>query len=93
MLLRGPLFDEGDPLQDGPEHDPQGEDVCLGCVAQARPNLRCHVEVGAAGGGEVLPGQVAVHHAFAHLAQTKVCYLQDGQKVAITKVDKPQISF
>lgn len=33
LLLRGSLLDEGDPLQDSPEHYAQREDVCLGRVA------------------------------------------------------------
>lgn len=32
LLLRRSFFYERDPLQDGPEHGTQGEDVCLSCV-------------------------------------------------------------
>lgn len=81
LLLRGALLQEGDPLQDGPEHHPQGEDVSLGRVGESAPHLWSHVEIRAAGGGEVLPGQLSVHHPPTHLAQAKVCHLQVGQTV------------
>lgn len=31
----------------------------------------------------MLPRQVTVHHPFTHLAQAKVCHLQDEQTVAV----------
>lgn len=80
LFLRGPFFQEGDSLQDGPEHHAKGEDVRLGRVGHSTPHLRSHVEVRATGGGEVLPRWLTVHQTFAHLAQTKVCHLQVIEK-------------
>lgn len=71
-----PLFQEGDSLQHGPEHHAEREDVRLGGVAQAAPHLRSHVEVRAAGGGEVLPTR-----AFTHLTQTKICHLKSRKEI------------
>uniref|UniRef100_A0A8D2ZND9 Prepronociceptin b n=1 Tax=Scophthalmus maximus TaxID=52904 RepID=A0A8D2ZND9_SCOMX len=70
------LEKEGDPLQDRPEHHTQREDVRLGRVGQSAPHLGGHVEVGATGGREVLPGQTPVPQTSPHLAQTKVGHLE-----------------
>ena len=83
LFLRGPFFHKGDSLQDSPEHHTQGEDVSLGCVGQSTPHLRSHVEVRATGGGEVLPRQVSIQQTFTHLAQTKVCHLENGQEQSL----------
>ncbi|TNN24569.1 hypothetical protein EYF80_065305 [Liparis tanakae] len=72
---------EGESLQDGPEHDAQGEDVGPRRVAPPTPHLRRHVEVGAAGGGVVLPAQLAVHRALAHPAQAEVRHLEAGGRI------------
>ena len=85
LFLRGPFLHEGDSLQDRPEQHAQREDVCLGRVGQPSPHLRSHVEVRAAGGGEVLPGQMASHHTFTHLAQTEVRHLEDGRRDTLKK--------
>lgn len=79
LFLRGPFFHKSDSLQDSPEHHTQREYVCLGRVAQSTPHLGRHVEVRTTGGGEVLSGHITVDHTFTHLAQAKVCHLQDGQ--------------
>lgn len=80
LFLCCPFFHKGDSLKDSPEHHTQGEDVCLGRVGQSTPHLRSHIKVRSTNGREVLPGYITVHRTFTHLAQTKVCNLQDGQR-------------
>lgn len=89
LFLCGSFFYKGDSLQDSPKQHTQGEDVCLSCVGQSAPHFRSHVEVRAARGGEVLPGQVPFRHTFAHFAQTKVCHLQHKRANSPSCMRKP----
>lgn len=81
LLFCGALFQKGDPLQDGPEHDAQREDVCLSCVGLSPPDLRSHVEVRATRGRKVLPAKVTGQRALSHFAEAEVCHLKEGHGV------------